>query len=251
MTLRDSFGQGSRPIGNVTAWVARAIVGLGLCGCLLAACGVTPPPTVTPTVTMPAPTATPAPTLTATATYTPVPTRTPNPVAVSEDGAPTPTWTAVPGNPIWSFWKYESVEFQLPVAWHKGPESSTGGSLYDGPDSDGRPQLSITITNTSAGDDSAGLAHERLAEMKSTLTGFSTVQSGAASMSGLQAQRATYRYNAPALAAGGSNRKMRGLAWYAVRNGVGFSFEFSADERRFGSLEKTFDDIIARVNIRP
>jgi hypothetical protein len=231
--------------------MSGAALGSWLCSCLLVACGGTPAPAPTATV---APTATlaPSPTATATATFTPMPTLTPDrPAAGSGNGEPTPTWTAVPGNPAWSFWRYENVEFQLPVAWRKGEAAPAGVGLFDGPGGDDRPQLSITIQKTPGDDDAAAFAQGRLAALKSSLGGFNLMKSEAASLSGLPARRLIYRYTAPGVAANGSDQMRRGVAWYAVRGGVRFAFEFGVDDRRFAALQPVFDDIAGRVNILP
>jgi hypothetical protein len=231
---------------------AVILLGLALISFSLWGCSVAPasPPTATATVAALISAATAPPTSTSTPTFTAMPTRTPAPRVAMVNGEPTATWTPVPGNPVWSFWKHENVEFQLPVAWRKVEGGLVGEVVYEGPGGDDRPYLSLSLRKAAEGSDAAHLAQDRLAALKPTLNDFALVKSETAPLSALPAQRLVFRYQASG-AANEEGRTMQRVAWYAVRSGIGYGLECSVDSRRFGTWERTFENIAARVQIVP
>jgi hypothetical protein len=238
--------------GRHRTHLAIILLGLVLISFLLSGCGAVPaaPHAATATAAAPVSTATSPPTSTPTSTFTPMPTRTSAPKGALATGAPTATWTPVPGNPVWAFWKYENVEFQLPVAWRKGEASPVGEVVYEGPGGDDKPHLSLSLRKAPEGTDAARLAQDRLAALRPTLNDFALVKSETASLSALPAWRLVFRYRASG-AANDAGPMVQTVAWYAVRSGIGYVLEFSVDGGRFGAWERTFEGIAERVQIAP
>ena len=202
------------------------------------------PSPVIPSTASPSPTATSVP---ATVTYTPVPTRTPTPVDLVEHGAPTATWTPVPGHPVWSVWEYGDIIFELPVTWRRVTGTTESGALYEGPGGHDRPRLLLEVIPPSAETDAESHIKSQLSLMGVEWKAFRFLGVDVFPMAGKEAVKSFYEV--AQVMPTGVMRDIR-IVLFDFKSEEGLSLLFVVDRDRFLEWADKFDHIAASVRMR-
>lgn len=207
-------------------------------------------PTPVPSPVIP-PTASPSPTATsvpATVTYTPVPTRTPTPVDLIEYGAPTATWTPVPGHPVWSVWEYGDIIFELPVTWRRVTGTTESGALYEGPGGRDRPRLLLEVIPPSAETGAESHIKSQLSLMGVEWKAFRFLGADVFPVAEKEALKSSYE--AAQVMSAGVMRDIRIVSFDLKSDEAGLFLLFVVDRDRFFEWEDKFDHIAASVRMR-